>query len=245
MDPLKPPLFDAYRDPFGFISGQKSPTQSSGNAVLFSAEERILRQRLGTWSEKDQADLIRRIWNHCEPVGGFLTRPEPYAQDQESLDDYIGYASICPVLARAALDYGWRHFYRPIWPLRFRYQYSLLRNDMARDCGEKDAPAWLGRFPALIAHFEWCAGELPPLWRRLWWAVSIATGGSDTNQDPWILNWILLDSPGARSWLGQLAWRIYWKRLRGSAYGSLAAVFARYFNDPEHPVAIAAESLGL
>jgi hypothetical protein len=232
--------WDEYRDPIGFMSGPKHPTGSSGNGILFSAEERLLRLRLGTWNDILQKALEYQVSSHCERKSGLLMRPPPFSQDQESLDDYIAYASISPNLAGAALRYGRRNYFRPKWfggLLALSYHYSLVGD-------EQDVAAWLGRFPAVIAHFQWSADESPWLWRRLWWFISIVLSGSKNNQDPWILSFVMLETEGGRTWLGVLAGWIYRWRLK-RAYGSLANVFSTYLKDENHPNVLACKQLGL
>lgn len=230
--------WSAYRDPVGFLSGQRAPNGSDGNAMLFAAHEKRLRVKLGDWSDGDEAMLMTRIRRLCEKKAGLILRPPPFSQDQDSVDDFIGYASISPSLAGDALRYGRANLFRPkIFGslIGFRYHYSILSD-------EQDVVAWLGRFPALIAHFQFAAGETPWLWRRLWWFFSVAFSGSRTNQDPWILNWQMLETEGGKSLLGRAAFRIYRWRLNRNWVG-LAHVFSEYLRDPNHPIVLACEAL--
>jgi hypothetical protein len=230
--------WDSYRDDNGFISGVKNPTGgSSGNAVLFAAEEKILRAKLKDWSADQQESLFRIISTECMLWRGLLFRLPPFRQDQEGLDDYIGAASIDPRLAQDILSWGREHRYRPFKWLSLSYYYCNTAD-------ETKLEAWFGRYPALIAHIQWAAGEVPPLWRRLWWFFSVAFSGSKDNQDPWILNWIMIETAGSRTCLNRLASAIYRWRLE-RAYVGLAHVFARYFNDANHPMVVACDQLQL
>lgn len=229
--------WESYRDKLGFISGTRNPEGSSGNAVLFAAEEAILRRKLDDWS--GSVTLVQSIRACCEIERGLLKRPHPFSQDQESLDDYIGLAAIDPGLAREALAYGRAHFYRPLPFLKLAYQYSM-RNE------EKDVIAWLGRFPAMIAHLQFAAGETPPLWRRLWWTASIAMSGKPDQQDPWILSWVMLETNAkGDSFLADVAHGFWRWRLERAYPKGLSEVFRKYFNDEAHPIANACVILGI
>ncbi len=233
--------WDAYRDDLGFLSGEHRPQGSDGNAMLRAACEMTLRQGLGTWKSDDQDALFERVRDLCEIRPGLIQRLPPFSRDQEGLDDYIAYVLIDPVFAFAALQYGRASFYRPLkWApwLRIPYQYSIKRDP-------HDVAAWLGRYPALVAHMEWSTHAMtPPLWRRVWWAASVAFSGSSDNEDPWVLSWLMIVSAGRRRWLERLATDIYLWRLKRSK-GSLALLFAAHFRNPNHPIARACEELAL
>lgn len=220
--------WNSYRDLLGFITGGAPVKSSTGNVVLFAAIEKELRKYLGTWSDKDHAELFARVTVHCQYMPGLLRRPRPFRQDQEQQDDYIGYVSISESFAESARIWGLTHFYRQFWPFKFPYQYDLNFNDKAFN-------SWLGRHVPLIAHMKFKLDLMPPLWQRLWWALSVAFSGSEKNQDPWVLNWLLIITARGRTPLIRWASRRYWRRLYRTFPRGLADVWTEYFDDPNHP----------
>jgi hypothetical protein len=210
--------WDEYRDGLGFMSGKPNPTEPESNAVLFSALERALRLRLGTWTEGEQDRLERAIGAAGPVEGGKLSRPSPWRQDPESPDDHIGLGACgVPQATRAVLDY----LAGNPWYLGF---FSI-------------------RFSAIFAHLQWASGKTPALWRRVYWAGSFAVSGTATDQDAWVQGLLLLDTAPA-SWLKVVASGVYWYRLKAAWPGGLAGVWAAY-NGSEHPVAQACRELGI
>lgn len=207
--------FAAYTNVDGFVSSHKSG--SSGNDLLFSSEAAVIRRKLGAWDRSDEAKLNAAIANHAQIEPGLYGRPA-WNQDQEQPDDYYGLVALSPFYARAIRAYGQRHF------------WSFKTSSAAK---WYEPMFW--RFPALICHAAWGAGEKPNAFLRLWWAASVAFSGSKTSQDPWILSWLLTEVAGDKGWLERLATRIYLFRLK-AACGSLRAVFAAYFQDADHPI---------
>lgn len=227
--------WDAYRCPLGFLSGKRNPRESSGNAVLFSAHERLLRIRLGDWDEWKQGALVDRVIRHLEIAPGLIRRPPPFSQDTESMDNYVGYASIAPSFSRWAYTQGRDCYYRPFWPMRLPYHYPI-------DGNAKDARAWMGRYPALIRFFcDRSEGVFQgTLLQDLAWSLSLEFSGNSEDQDPWILNWHLAEANPLHR-----ASRTYWRRLAFHWPGGLARVFAEYLDDEEHPIVLACERLAL
>lgn len=210
--------WDEFRGPLGLMTGERHPTQESSNGVLFSALERVLRLRLGTWTQAEQGRLERAIEAAGLVEGGKLTRPAPWKQDPESPDDHIGLGACgVPHVAKAVLDY----LADNPWYLDF---FSV-------------------RFSAILAHLQFASGETPAIWRRLYWTGSFIVSGNATEQDPWVQGLCLIDTAPA-SWLKDIASDIYWDRLNYAWPGGLAAVWAAY-NGSEHPIAQACRELGI
>jgi hypothetical protein len=225
----------AYTDRLGFISGEKNPGAPSGNALLFTAEAMLVLRQQGCLAQFDRDLFLIQVSEACEIITGLYKRPPPYSQDQESQDDYIGLAAASYFLgtshARDMLEYGREHVYR--WRfLRLPYQYDKAHVEESRVFD-----AWLGRFVTAMIHIQWAAGERPALWRRLWWACSVAFSGSKDDQDPWLLNWLMIHTMDGRSRIGVVAASIWRWRLRRAFPDGIRQVFARYFNDPGHPLA--------
>jgi hypothetical protein len=207
--------FKEYTNALGFISNK--PGGSTGNDLLFSCEAAIMRKKLGAWTADDELALKTAVSNHSRIYDGLYGRPG-WMQDQEAPDDYYGLAAWSTVYAINIHSYAESsHWY---------FKTS------------KDAKWWepaFFRFPAFMAHIKWCALETPNPLLRLCWAVSVAFSGSKTSQDPWILSWLLTEVSGNQGWIERLATKIYKYRLAKNM-GSLKAVFAAYFGDPNHPL---------
>jgi hypothetical protein len=209
--------WDTYRDALGFLSGKPRRPDPESNAVLFSAEERMLRLKLGTWGEFEQRRLSDAISIYLIQKNQ-LVRPPNWRQDKEGPDNHIGLGACGgPLLALSVLGY--------------------LERDWTYLAG------FYLRFPAIVAHLTWAAGGKPTLWRRLYWAVSVALSGSGTNQDAWIQSWLMLETAPPLG-LERLAAAVYWYRLKRE-WISLGVVFMAYFGNSEHPCAVACRELGL
>ena len=225
--------WDDYRDPLGFLSGARFPRESGGNAILFAAHERRLRLLLGDWGPGQQKALESLVETRLEISPGLIRRPPPFEKDAESMDNYVGYASISPVFAKRALDHGKTHFYKALGILRLRYQFSIQGS-------QSDPRAWLGRYPTLIAFLKQRALDNPSFLERLAFSFSLTFSGDATQQDPWVLNWHLASEAPDLS-----ASRTYWRRLAHHYPGGLAQVFMDYLDDPEHPIIQACHGLKL
>lgn len=225
-----------YTDPNGLISGQRSPTSSSGNAILFTAQMVcVLNQRgLLTREILDQTKIA--IKKECQIVPGLFRRARNW-KDQEGPDDYVGLACIDEEFAQDILAYGRNHSFHFPWswgPLRLRYYYENGSPGILTD-----KEAWLGRQQQLIAHWQYAAGETPNFIRRFIWRETIKiTGktGPDPDQpggqDAWILSAMLLENH-----FDPVIARQFYRELYKVFPGGMPQVFSRYFADPEHPTA--------
>lgn len=219
----------SYLDSYGFVCPQI--LRPSLNGLLYTGYYYSL---LGARKElKDAEDYLS--WNYlvvlCEKEAGLLNR-SPMSTDQEAVDDYIGVACassfIAPSIAKRILEYGRTHFVK-YGPLKLFYYYKNGRDEGA------NWNAWLGRFPALICQLEWAARETPPLWRRIYWAISTAFAGlfEPTSQDPWMQSYIMiLAAPrGIARWFATVIWKF---RIRRTWKDGIHGPFYAYFG--EHPL---------
>ncbi len=208
--------FQTYTNSLGFVSN--TPNGSSGNDLLFSAEAAITRKKYGAWNRFDQTLLINNINMSSKIAPGLYGRPG-WRQDQEAPDDYYGLATLDPSVANDILTYGQQHWW---------YFKTVM------------APTWYDplfiRFPGLIAHVKWCAGKKPNIFLRLFWCMSVALC-SATSQDSWLLNNILTTAAGDKGFIEKIATKIYKYRLK-KIWGTLGNVYAAYFNNKNHPLAI-------
>lgn len=209
--------FQKYTNALGFVSNE--PNGSTGNDLLFSGEACVIRRKLGVWTQGDHTALLDSIKQHAEIEPGLYGRPG-WRQDQEGLDDYIGLVCIDLGLAEMILEYGQKHW----------WYFKTVEN-----CPWYE-PIFL-RFPALIAHIYWSAGKKPPVFFRLAWCLSVAFSGTKTEQDAYILNWLLIEKCENGGFFEGLASWLYWRKLKKNYPGGLQQVFARYFGNPSHPIA--------
>lgn len=207
--------FSAYTNGLGFMSNK--PGGSTGNDLLFSCQAAIIRRKLGAWSKDDALALKASVSNHSQIVPGLYARPG-WAQDQEAPDDYYGLAAYSATYAIAIHSYALKHGW-------------YFKTSPGAKWWE---PAFF-RFPAFMCHVKWCALETPNPFLRLAWCLSVAFSGSKTSQDPWILSWLLTSVAGEQGWFERQATKLYKKRLAKN-WGTLSAVFAAYFGDPNHPI---------
>lgn len=229
--------WDEYRDCLGFMSGKKQPTQPESNAILFSVEEMILKKKLDDWTHLNDIALSGKILKYLTIEPGLIKRPAPWSQDQESIDDYIALCAVSNRNAGSVLNYGLKHYY--LWKgIEFKFQYN-------QDKSETKIDGWLGRFPALVAFMYWAWGSTPSLWRQIWWALSVAYSGKEGQQDPFVLNWIMVETVGKKNRLTRWASRKFWTRLRKYWPGGMTQLFETYFQDANHPIVLACKELKL
>lgn len=230
----------------GLVSGNRSPGVVSGNALLFSAEKLFVLEQNGELTYQDKLDFINAVKEECEVRPGLYRRSRDFNSDQEGPDDYVGLTAASALIgsdiASSVLEYGKSHSF-PGLPSWVDYYYCNVPNPTTNERFE----AYLGRQPQLIAHFQYCNKERPALWRRLWWAVTVATTGmfskglpsAPGNQDAYILSWLLIKGftlSGQKSWLCSLASKLFAHKLK-KQWGSMKNVFACYFQNPDHPIA--------
>jgi hypothetical protein len=208
--------FKAYTNALGFVSNK--PNGSTGNDLLYSCEAAVIRKQINAWTDADQAALEAAIVAHAQSEPGLYARPG-WKQDEEQPDDYYGVAAFSRDDAKKVLQYAHRH----CW---------YFKTSAAAKWYE---PAFW-RFPAFMCHEKWAAGEKPNYFLRLVWTASVAFSGSKTNQDPWMLNYLLVVTAGDKGLLERIATRMYFRRLT-KTWGSLKNVFAAYFGDSNHPLA--------
>lgn len=200
----------SYIDEWGLVTNK---TGRSGNAALFSSEY------LAAGGKLELAGIIR-----CEVISGlFIQHPVHFRADQNSPDNLTGLGYIAwrldPTIAARILKH-----------LRENHFFYVT------EIGVDGLRAWFGRFPALIAHLQWAAGEKPNFLMRLAWCVSVGFKLDKTVHDSWILSWLLTLVAGDRGWMERWATRRFWKKF---PWPSMADCLAEYFGgDENHPTVI-------
>jgi hypothetical protein len=199
--------FARYTNRFGLIDNDESLRGgNSGNALLFHAHYVWTLNRRGWWSSEDRA-ITKGCVQKCQIEPGLFRRSQHglgFSDDQEGPDDYVGLISMTGAdpwfqFAQDFLRYG-RGVKVAIGPalrlgghpilatllgwIRLRYVFNnrlpgtLLEPVRDSDQVKPNWSAWLGRFPAVIAHAEFAAGERVPLWRlaaavAFWFATAV------------------------------------------------------------------------
>jgi hypothetical protein len=239
--------FADYTDAAGLIQGQKG--QSSGNALLFTAEYMLLLYIRG-WLKPEDVARFQAIALSCQHEPGLYQRhPTAYVNDQEGVDDYIGIAAASCLtglpLAQEILDYGQSHKFS--WgPFKLPYYYRNERPEV-----DTDVRAWFGRQLSTIAHLHFAAGRKPKALHTLAWTYAVGSAGfgkqpkAEGGQDAYILSWLLIETYRAATRLNNdltdpacdLAVELYTWRFKRAWPGGMNEVFATYFANPEHPLA--------
>lgn len=233
--------FKPYKDKFGLISPDGNP---SGNGLVYTA---AYLQTLKDHNEIPLGELMSAydVVMSCYERTGLLKR-NPEHRDQEGPDDYIaiGLLSVLVggvggVIAKSVLAYG-RANIQHIGPIKFRYVYNneCPGTFMTRDMGTNWS-AWMGRFPALICHLEFAAGEQPNLFNRLAWiaAVMKACTASAKNQDSWTQTKMMCDVARGQGPVIDKVIKYFEYKLSQTFVCGIGQCWGQYFQNPEHPLA--------
>lgn len=247
--------FKAYTDQFGLI--QPTPGQTSGNGLLYTAEA------IAALSDNNALDLsfknqFIQAYANCEVFLGLLKRTPDGQMGQEGPDDYHGamLASIyLPVLqlSRVILEYGQRtkiqfdsQYETSGLKLWSRLAYLLLSLGGLRNVtrvynnvnpGYFTLSSWLGRFPALFAGLKYASGRTPNPIEFFFWTVGMFFTPSKDNHDAWIMDWCHYRVAKERTVLGKpILW--FWNYKFRKVWGNPGNLFAAYFANPNHPIAI-------
>lgn len=232
----------------GYVTGTRGPRHPAGNSLLYTAEKYFALHRAGALRKSDQA-VFEDLVAICKTEPGVLRRTPagyPFAWDVEGHDDYIGVMAASQLLgtsdALQILHHGEETKY-VTGPIEWPFYYSIFDQEETT----QDPRAWLGRFPATIAHFYYANNTNPPWINGLAWTFTIATAGlqDPTAQDPWLLSWLMIQSRSNPGWLDRIAISYWRKRLKAAYPGGIGDVFARYFNDAGHPLAVYLQGEGL
>jgi hypothetical protein len=214
----------AYTDSFGLVQNRlPSPGDgwTSGNGLLFTGEAVCALAQAKELSDSLRPQYAKAVRN-CAVVPG-LYRRHPALVDQEGPDDYIGLgavASLCDVtIAEEILKYGQAN----LWCM----------NNVT--IGKKTLQSWLGRFPALICHLKFAAGQNPPLWQKIYWTAIVAFQPWNGLDEP-ILSWLLCEVAKGKSRICDLASKYFYRRLYKKYANGIHDVLVAYFG-AEHPLA--------
>ena len=235
--------FTQYTDANDLVSQSKqlpSPGRSTGagNGVLFTAEELIFFAKRKFSSDADRRRLVN-IVQSLQAAPGLINRnpPNGYHDDQEGADDYVGLTAAAHILggdadiiSKAILAYGDVHGW---------FMNNARRDSSLDNSGKRNVSAIFLRFPQYIAHFHWCAG-LPadPLSETVWAAVMANGARGDETAGKIALEWLMLQCLPENASLVAKTGAMTWVRNFDHNYsGEIGTVLARYFNNPQHPLA--------
>jgi hypothetical protein len=201
-----------YRQPDGLISPDLKPgPDSTGNGLLYFSLYHILLVRLGL-SRPSDLDEFESVVRTCYVPGhvGLLRRSPTKTEEQESFDDYVAVMEAARVLNSR---------------VRFEiYQYGFSSQRLINFIYNNLSPeafswkAWLGRNPALVAHFRRCLGLTPSMFGFTWHYFSIVFS-SVYNDSSCLQTWLKLQAAKDDSRLMEVEaqiweWRLerFWKQ---------------------------------
>lgn len=227
--------FESFQDSIGLIQPRegagKDGSCASGNGLLYTGEACAV---MGS----DEISYFRNSFasalNACERYPGLFLR-HPKCTDQESVDDYVGIGAASYFLASGhaerVLERGNRFPFLLFGVLPLRFYYANEGQSSF------DLRAWLGRFPALIAHLRYAAGQPPGFIPSLVHALSIAFSPWKNEDEP-ILSWLMLRVAENQSGPARMAGKIFRARLVHKYMdGGMKQVFSLYLGNPNHPIA--------
>lgn len=179
---------------------------------------------------KDIADFSLML-ARCKIVPGLFKR-SPHDVMQITHDDMIP-------IATASFLMDTTH-------ARFLLIYGKQRRGFVRWLYNSENPgvfrwkAWFGRMPMLATHFMFCAGDMPPLWRRFVWALVVSLSGAfgQQSQDGAVLTWMMVLAAKGKSTLCDHAIEIWEARFRKQYPGGIREVMTKYLaNNPNDALA--------
>lgn len=234
---LRSDIEDNYLDSNGLVAPARCPPGAhnpSGNGICYTGEYMVLLRLLGEMDARLETDFFHSISN-CFVEPGLLERGILWTGEQESVDDYYGFAAGCvatdhPELAEMVVDYGWAHF--------------GSFND--RTPGKWTLVSWLWRQPQLVFALYAAAGRAPKWYNPLtWWlyplevytAAIIATSCTRADARDWDarrLSWLLIHTVSPVSLLCRLASSSWYSRLFRTYPRGMKDVAGGYYQ-PGHP----------
>lgn len=180
--------FNTYGDPFGLI--QNNPGGVSGNGLRYTAEYFILGCRRGIFQHEGAS--FRHITGSCLVLPGLYRRSPTAALEGTRIDDLVSIASAAQLLDKTIAEDILRFGRKSYW----LYNPPVQKSPLVNLIKQFNFKAWLGRYPGMIAHIEYCAGECPSVFKRLVWLLGVAWCGFNAkmNQDEWVLSQRLIEA---------------------------------------------------
>ena len=231
--------FAQYTDSDGLLTPSYHPgINSTGNGILYTAFYYMTLCQWSVINATDKQSFVTTIQAcRANQINGLYNRSPEALNNQEGPDDYYGLASGAGQsyanvqMASDILTYGQSTSYLGI----FHYIYNNVNP------GQFTLQSWMGRQFQLVAHFLFCNGKTPALWRRIWWCLSIlfSSTKNPNGANDIILTWCQAAAMNDKRFFICHWFRNQWKkRLLKNYPQGMAQVFAIYFNNPNHPLAL-------
>jgi hypothetical protein len=247
--------YRTYFDKFGMV--QPTIGGNSFNGVRYTGEYVIALHKEGKLDEKGERNRLFLLFKSLQREPGLLMRTPENEGGYQSIDDTIAALTadyyIYGGFAEKFLEYG-RLYPAVIMdesdPNKEKVQqgwgiYNILRTIYGQpkyvynniNPEEFALSSWLGRFPQLIAHAQFIAGEKVPLWRKLWWAGAVIQSSFSKEQDNKVLGWYLVLVGKDQSGICKAA-SSFWSYMMKKHYPEgIGQVLGDYFGNHNHPSA--------
>lgn len=215
--------WDPYTDKYGLINDspvdKSTGIPSTNNGPLYTAEAcTIMQLRNVPYDRTSIASAIAR----CEVKKGLYEHSPWDAQDQDTVDDYIGLGALAGIcgfhdIAQDILDYGnstdqvVRDTALGLNPIQTGKEWlGLLRKALTESPvgtvvpynynnlhpGQFSEASWMGRYPALIIHWKLAAGRAPSAPELVIWSAALEfsarTHMHDGEHDAWLQSWLMV-----------------------------------------------------
>lgn len=237
-----------YLSPEGFPCQGLNPSQPNGNSLLFLAHYAYCLKVNKELSPDDARAFYEIVTLNCQIVPGFFRRNKSWPQDLEQRDDYYALAYLSRLfnwpIAKEILDFGRSHKFK--WgPISFSGYFPNTDFDpLSPTCTKgplnftsgKNASAFLWRDRGLLACTRWSAGESPSPTQAAWWDYATAYGGSQTDQDGYLLGYLQIETAKGRDGFDKEISDIFYGRLLKD-WGTMNRIFSTYLGDANHPFA--------
>lgn len=205
----------------------------------------FLLAKKGLLTQEDQDEFTLQVMRTSIAPGMLEVKTEY----QAGVLDYVAVtAAACVVdyaIALGLLQYG-QNTKVEIDPfLRLKYFYNNLEPGKAFDSVETPGnkprinwKAWLGRYPSIIAHFEFAAWKRPPLWRKIFWAAHLilASYGTEKHQERNLIAWLMVQTALGKSRICDFAIRIWQKKFQSQYPQGIQYLVSNIF-ESSHPLA--------
>lgn len=218
---------------------------SSGNGILYTAHRVLLLSELGLLTQQEKRRASESL-NHCEVENGLIRR-SPSNPDQEGPDDQFGALTISYFTDGGAFARRWLKYGRTSGPKflgdRIPFWFSNVSPGEIRypahdpKAGNINWSAFMLRFPALIAHAKWAAGETPNPFEQLYWAASLLKRRPKGDQDGWVMSYHMVAVAGDQNVLTRFCAKIFRRRFFAYYPAGMGELLGDYFKNRFHPLA--------
>lgn len=226
--------FNTVRDRYGLFQNNEGGLSPSANGISITSDRYILRHHHGVIEHEIS---LRELLRSCVILRGVYRRSPTADNKGTRIDDLVRLASAAqlldPSIVADILSAGRS---RAWWYSGEKIKWSALVKNP-----KKELEPWLGRYPGLIAHFEYCAGERPSTFKAFVWSLGVAwcAFNEKNSQDGWVLSQRLIESYEMTEYRTYFQDKIvkYWhKRFYKFWPGGMRQLWIQYFGW-YHPLA--------